>query len=67
MSEEEPEEVGVFSMGFVEDSTGHFSETFIGKLRNFCPSLYFKLSSWERDFLDKSFPTTTLPSKEISQ
>jgi len=41
------------------------SKTFIGKLKTFCPSLYIKLLSWECDFLDNSFPTTTLPSNEV--
>jgi hypothetical protein len=66
MSEGDTEEVGDFTSGPVEDSTELLSGTFIGKLRFYCPSLYFKLSSWERDFLDKSFPTTTLPTTEVA-
>jgi hypothetical protein len=64
MSEGDAEEVGAFTSGNVEDITELLSGTFIGKLRFYCPSLYFKLSSWERDFLEKSYPTTNLLDTE---
>jgi hypothetical protein len=61
MSEGGPEEVRAFTSGNVEDITELLSGSFISKLRFYCPSLYFKLSSWESDFLEKSYPTTNLP------
>lgn len=36
--------------GFLEDD----SASLIGKLRTFCPNLFFKLYAWECDFLQKS-------------
>jgi hypothetical protein len=53
-----------FTLGNVEDITELLSGSFIGKLRFYFPSLYFKLSSWEGDFLEKSYPATNLPDTE---
>jgi hypothetical protein len=38
------------------DSPDSSNNTFIGKLKHYCPSLYFTLSVWERDHLDTFFP-----------
>jgi hypothetical protein len=34
-----------------DDVMEAISETFLGKLKSFCPILFHKLSSWERDYL----------------
>jgi hypothetical protein len=45
---------------FEDDRTNY---NFYGKLRKLCPTLFFSLSSWERDSLDKTFGTGTLFSQ----
>jgi hypothetical protein len=41
-----------------EDVLEAESDSFLGKLKSFCPTLFFKLSSWERDFLGNDVPMT---------
>jgi hypothetical protein len=53
---DEEEDVGLDAVtvdceaGVDVDSTG----SLIGKIRSFCPNIYFKLSAWERDFVENS-------------
>jgi hypothetical protein len=35
-----------------EESPAALDTTFVGKLKHFCPKLYFSLSAWERDHLN---------------
>jgi hypothetical protein len=56
MPEEHPEELGDGEDGSCDFSPVLLSDSFLGKLKAFCPALFFKLSLWERDFLVKSFP-----------
>jgi hypothetical protein len=39
----------------VEESPEQPNTSFVGKLKQYCPSLYFSLSAWERDHLDSTF------------
>jgi hypothetical protein len=65
MSEADSEELGVLAAGSVEDTPGPISDTFIGKLKTYCPALYFSLSSWERDLLDNSFSSLFAPLQVV--
>jgi hypothetical protein len=38
----------------MEASSEQYKDSFVGKLKLHCPSLYFSLSAWERDHLDSS-------------
>jgi hypothetical protein len=49
------QEPGDYSGLRTEESPEPADTTFIGKLKFYCPSLYFSLSSWERDHLDSVF------------
>jgi len=49
--------VGNFTSMLEEDSSELLFDSYLGKLKLYRPSLYFKLSSWERDLLDKTFPS----------
>jgi hypothetical protein len=60
MSEGDTEEMGAYTTGNEENFTDLLSGSFNGKLRYYCPSLYYKLSSWECDYLEKSFHSTIL-------
>jgi hypothetical protein len=39
----------------LEDRPEQHNLSFVGKLKQHCPSLYFSLSTWERDQLDSTF------------
>jgi hypothetical protein len=52
------EETGMCTAASHEDVMETESDSFLGKLKSFCPTLFFKLSSWESDFLGNVVPTT---------
>jgi hypothetical protein len=52
------EETGLCAAVSDEDVMEAESDSFLGKLKSFCPTLFFKLSSWERDFLGNVVPLT---------
>ena len=45
MGEENAEEVGSFLSVSEDDSTGTLTDSYLGKLKYYGPSLFFKLSS----------------------
>jgi hypothetical protein len=62
----EAQELEAFTGVWDMDSPTYSNNTFIGKLRHYCPSLYFTLSTWERDHLDTFFPSeSSFPSATI--
>jgi hypothetical protein len=60
MDLEEPQDVRDYA-ALSEEDEGSSPATFIGKLKSLCPSLYFSLTSWERDQLDSSHSSERLP------
>jgi hypothetical protein len=52
MSEEENVGLDTYSVDIEAATDGDLSGMLIGKLRSYCPNFYFKLSAWERDFLE---------------
>jgi hypothetical protein len=66
MSEGDVEEVGTFTSVSEADSSGTLSDSYLGKLKLYCPSLFFKLSSWEKDFLEKTFPSSLFSLPETT-
>jgi hypothetical protein len=66
MSEENAKEVGSFLSVSEADSTGTLTDSYLGKLKYYCPSLFFKLSSWEKDFLEKTIHFDTFSTPETS-
>jgi hypothetical protein len=56
------QEAGDFSTARAEESPEPPNPTFVGKLKLYCPSLYFSLSAWERDHLDSTFLPDLIPS-----
>jgi len=64
MCEEDSEESDICAAWSDEASSGTLLDSFLGKLKSFCPTLFIKLSSWEWDFLDKYFPSFLVPSIE---
>jgi len=55
-------ELGDYAALRTEDTYGNLVATFVGNLKSLCPSLYFSLSTWERDHLDSTFMPKRLPS-----
>jgi hypothetical protein len=56
------QEAGDFTTTRAEESLEHPNPTFVGKLKLYCPSLYFSLYAWERDHLDSTFLQDLIPS-----
>jgi hypothetical protein len=57
--EVDPFEHGAFNSAPEEDRLTVSLDTFTGKLKTFCPSLFYSLSTWEHDSLDSSLVLET--------
>jgi hypothetical protein len=56
------QEAGDFTTTRAEESPEHPNPTFVGKIKLYCPSLYFSLYAWEQDHLDSTFLLDLIPS-----
>jgi hypothetical protein len=61
MDLEDSQDVGGHATSTNEDAPGISAATIVGKLKSLCPSLYFSLTSWERDHLDNTYTSERLP------
>jgi hypothetical protein len=57
--------LGILAVGSTKDTPGPISDTFIGKIKRYFPSLYFSLSLWERDLLDSYFSSLSAPPQVV--